>query len=84
MLAFILLYFQLAALGLETVEAIEELLGIEIIGTGRNYDELTLEEKTAILKECTKTVANLKLDLSCYPMGYTTTLLFDLDGNPIP
>lgn len=84
MLAFILLYFQLAALGLETVEAIEELLGIEIIGTERNYSELTYDEKVAILKECTKTVANLGLNLSCFPLGYETTILFDLDGNPVP
>lgn len=78
----------------DAAEALE--LGAEIIanlvaaadllfGMGEpSYQELSIEEKTVILKRCTKIIANLNLDLSCYPTGYVTTVLFDLDGNPYP
>jgi hypothetical protein len=48
------------------------------------YSDLSLEQRTEVLKRCTKIIANLDLDLSCYPLGYETTILFDLDGNPVP
>jgi hypothetical protein len=78
-------------LGAETVGAITSI--IDAINaaitdltpvTEPAYTDLTLEEKTDMLKLCTKIVANLDLDLACFPLGYTTTILFDLDGNPIP
>jgi len=83
---------------LEILQSVSEGLGLaaEIIenltsaydllfGLGEpSYAELDDEAKTAILKRCTKIVANLGLNLSCYPLGYTTTILFDLDGNPVP
>lgn len=56
-----------------------------LFGLGEpSYSELSLEEKTEILKRCTKIVANLDINLNCYPLGYTTTILFDTDGNPVP
>jgi hypothetical protein len=56
-----------------------------LFGLGEpSYTELSNDAKTEILKRCTKIVANLDLDLNCYPLGYNTTLIFDLDGNPIP
>jgi len=48
------------------------------------YTDMDLDSKTLLLKRCTKIVANLDLDLACYPLGYTTAILFDLDGNPVP
>jgi len=56
-----------------------------LFGLGEpSYAELDDEAKTIILRRCTIIVANLALNLSCYPLGYTTTILFDLDGNPVP
>jgi hypothetical protein len=78
-------------LGAETVGAISEI--IDAINAAiadltpleePTYNELSLDEKTDMLKLCTKIVANLNLDLACFPMGYTTVLLFDRDGNPVP
>lgn len=56
-----------------------------LFGLGEpSYSELDNDAKTEILKRCTKIIANLNLDLACYPTGYNTTILFDLDGNPLP
>lgn len=68
-------------------EIIDDLQGAYdlLFGLGEpSYTELSLEDKTRILKQCTKIVANLGLNLSCYPLGYNTTILFDLAGNPVP
>jgi hypothetical protein len=46
--------------------------------------ELTLQDRKQILRDCTITVDRLNLDLSCFPLGFETTLLFDSDGNPVP
>lgn len=66
------------------MEALETLITLLSGEPEQNYSDLTLEQKTQMLKDCTKIVANLDLDLSCYPLGHTTTILFDLDGNPVP
>jgi hypothetical protein len=78
-------------LGAETVGAVTAVIDAinSAIASLETVDEptyagLSLEEKTAMLKKCTKIVANLDLDLACWPLGYTTTILFDHDGNPIP
>lgn len=74
------------ALGL-AAEIIDDLTAAYdlLFGLGEpSYAELDNDAKTEILKRCTKIVANLDLDLNCFPLGYTTTLLFDLDGNPVP
>lgn len=48
------------------------------------YDvPLTDEEETDVLKAYTGNVSVMNLDLSCYPLGYPTTVLFDADGNLI-
>lgn len=46
--------------------------------------ELPYEERVAMLKEATLLIRRLELNIACYPTGYTTVLLFDMDGNPIP
>lgn len=69
---------------IEVINAINDALDLLSIADEPSYTDLSLEQKTAVLRRCTKIVANLQLNLSCFPMGYTTTLLFDLDGNPIP
>lgn len=84
MLEAILLLLELIAIGEETVETVTEILDLLGLLPDRDYSDLTLEEKTELLKECTKIVANLQLDLACFPLGYTTTILFDLEGNPLP
>lgn len=68
----------------EIIAAITDALDLLSIVEEPAYADMTLEQKTDVLKRCTKIVANLDLNLSCYPLGYVTTLLFDLDGNPIP
>lgn len=45
---------------------------------------LTPEQKGAVLKSLTGFVVSLGLDLACYPVGYTTAIFFDTDGNPVP
>lgn len=67
----------------DVVTKIEELSDALAMHNEPTYADLTLEQKTEILKRCTRIVANLDLDLACYPLGYTTTILFDLDGNPV-
>lgn len=46
--------------------------------------ELTPADRNALLKSLTGFVVTLNLNLACYPLGYTTAILFDEDGNPIP
>lgn len=84
MLEAIVLFLELVAIGEETVETVTELLSLLGLLPDRSFSDLTLEEKTEVLKECTKIVANLQLNLSCYPLGLETTILFDQDGNPVP
>lgn len=84
MLEFVFLLLELIEIGSDTVELIEDILALLPGVDAPEYSDLTLEQKTELLKQCTKTVANLDLDLSCYPLGYETTILFDLDGNPVP
>jgi hypothetical protein len=56
-----------------------------LIGLGEpSYAELDEATRTMILKRCTKIIANLNSNLACYPTGYNTTVLFDLDGNLLP
>jgi len=40
--------------------------------------------RNAMLKILTVNVVALQQQLNCYPLGYDTGLLFDIDGNPIP
>jgi len=75
---------ELVAIGAEVVDAINALIDLLTITEEPSYADLTLEQKTFILKRCTKIVANLDINLACYPMGYTTAILFDEDGNPVP
>lgn len=84
MLEAIVLFLELVAIGEETVETITEVLTLLGLVPDRSFDDLTPEEKLEVLKECTKIVANLNLELACYPLGYTTTIVFDLEGNPVP
>jgi len=68
----------------ETVEAIQAAMDALAVADEPRYDDMDYDDKVAMLKLCTKIVRNLNLDLNCYPMGYLTTILFDLDGNLIP
>lgn len=68
----------------EVIAAIQDALDLLSIANEPSYSDLSLEQKTVVLRRCTKIVANLDLDLNCFPLGYTTTLLFDLEGNPVP
>lgn len=69
---------------LETIEAINAAIDALTLAGEPTYADLPPELKTEVLKRCTRIVANLDLNLACYPLGFTTTILFDLDGNPIP
>jgi len=84
LLQVVLLGAETVGAAIEVIDAINDALTLLTIVDEPAYDDLTLEQKTDVLKRCTKIVVNLNLNLSCFPLGYTTTLLFDLDGNPIP
>lgn len=43
--------------------------------------ELSEEDLNALLKEHTCCIVGTGTNLSCYPTGLTTALLFDIDGN---
>ena len=46
------------------------------------YDvDITDDEQTMLLKAYTGEVFRLQIDLNCYPLGLTTQVLFDADGN---
>jgi len=53
-----------------------------------NPDYLDLEfnqdDKNAMLKALTGCVVGTETGLNCYPLGLTTAILFDLDGNAVP
>lgn len=68
----------------ETINAINDAIDLLSIADEPSYVDFDYDDKVLMLKRCTKIIANLGLDVSCFPMGYSTTLLFDLDGNPIP
>jgi len=46
--------------------------------------ELSQDDLNALLKELTCNVVGTGTDLSCYPLGATTAILFDIDGHPLP
>jgi hypothetical protein len=45
--------------------------------------ELSTEDHNALLKELTGNVVGTGTNLSCYPLGVVTAILFDVDGNPV-
>jgi hypothetical protein len=45
---------------------------------------LTEGRRNDILKRLTGCVVGTLNNVNCYPLGYATAQLFDLDGNPIP
>jgi len=47
-------------------------------------ETMTTPEINDALKKYTGCVVGTGTDLNCYPMGYSTALLFDLSGNPLP
>ena len=46
-------------------------------------DEIDEGTQTAVLKALTGDVVRLNVDISCYPLGVSTFLLFDENGNPL-
>lgn len=46
--------------------------------------EMTQAAKNEALKILTTNVVAMMSDLNCYPTGYTTAILFDIEGNPLP
>ena len=42
---------------------------------------LSPADRTDLLRALTGFVVALNCDIACYPLGYTTTILFDEDGN---
>lgn len=45
--------------------------------------ELSTEDHNALLKELTGNVVGTRTNLSCYPLGIGTAILFDLHGDPV-
>jgi hypothetical protein len=44
------------------------------------YDQ---DERNDTLRVLTGCVVGTRTDLNCYPLGLTTTIVFDVDGNPV-
>lgn len=84
LLEVLLLGAETAGAVVEVINAIEDAIELLSIVDEPAYTDMTLEQKTEVLKRCTRIVANLDLDLACFPLGYTTTLLFDNEGNWLP
>lgn len=57
--------------------------GIISIHTDNWEIEITEAEQLAVLKSVTGCVVMLDCQVNSYPLGATTTILFDIDGNPI-
>lgn len=45
--------------------------------------ELSQDDHNALLKELTGNVVGTRTDLACYPLGLTTALLYDVNGDPV-
>ena len=45
--------------------------------------EIDLTDQTALLKALTGDVVRLNVNISCYPLGVSTFLIFDENGNPL-
>lgn len=44
---------------------------------------VTETDRNNMLRYITMFNAGIEPDLNCYPIGYNTTLLYDIDGNPV-
>lgn len=75
---------EIVALGAETVGAITTLLDAIATEPQPDYSGLTDAQKLDLLKRCTMIVVRLNVEVNCMPMGATTAICFDSDGNPIP
>lgn len=42
------------------------------------------DERLAMLKKFTSLIYSIRPDFNCYPVGLTTTILFDINGDPVP
>lgn len=47
-------------------------------------DTLSDDERLTLLKKLTGQIVRLNSNLNIYPVGYNTTLVFDVDGNLLP
>jgi len=45
--------------------------------------EISESEQTDTLVTYTLAIVRLNINLAAYPVGYTTAMLFDMDGHPI-
>lgn len=64
-------------------EVSSAIAGITAIHTDDWEIEITEEEQTAILKAITGFAVLLNVQVNCFPLGLTTSILFDEDGNPL-
>jgi len=56
----------------------------QILNPGWALIEFTQDDKNEILKKLTGCVVGTDANVAIYPLGYTTVVIFDEDGNPIP
>lgn len=69
--------FTLAGLG-AVIEA-WRILNFDVL----NVATVSQYDRNIMLQVATAFIVGLGSDLNCYPVGYTTGQLFDLDGNPV-
>jgi len=74
-------YMMQDQLGLES--AVAALTAVQLLNPVWYVTNLTTDEINSQLKHVTGYVVGTDTDLNCYPTGYNTAILFDLDGNPV-
>lgn len=68
-------------LGLE--EAVAALTLTQVTNPIWALTNITTDERNEHLKKLTGCVVGSETDLNCYPLGLTTAILFDANGDPV-
>jgi len=68
--------------GLEIVVA--AIASLQVLNPAWLVNTLTEDDRNEMLKKLTACTVGTDVNVNCYPLGYVTQLLFDLDGHPIP
>jgi len=74
-------YMMADQLGLEI--AVASLTALQVLNPAWAVTDLTTDEINSQLKHVTGYVVGTDTDLNCYPTGYNTAILFDLNGDPV-
>lgn len=77
------LKYQIADIvGLELVVA--AITSLEVLNPGWEVENFTEDDRNNMLRKLTGCTVGTLANVNCYPRGYAETILFDLDGHPLP